>query len=95
MISEEKRIDKYTVRIASKRVEKQLDALTRKEYEQISSKIRVLVNNPRPHGVKKLSDRVHRIRVGDHRIIYSVFDREKIILLDKIVRRSESTYKNI
>jgi mRNA-degrading endonuclease RelE of RelBE toxin-antitoxin system len=65
---EEKSAAKYTVKLASSRVEKQLDGLPNKEYNLIRRKIFELANNPRPHGVKKLSDKVHRIRSGDYRI---------------------------
>ena len=48
---------------------------------------------PRPFGVKKLAGRVHRIRVGPYRIIYSIYDREKVVVIDKVERRKESTYR--
>jgi mRNA interferase RelE/StbE len=36
--------------------------------------------NPRPHGCKKLKGREgYRIRVGNYRIIYDIFDRELIV----------------
>ncbi|WP_454801008.1 type II toxin-antitoxin system RelE family toxin [Mucilaginibacter phyllosphaerae] len=42
-----------------------------------------LDNEPRPSGCKKLKDRkAYRIRVGDYRIIYEVFDN--ILLIDII-----------
>lgn len=91
---ERKNGTKYGVRIASSRVEKQLDSLPRQDYSRIKAIILSLAGNPRPVGVKKLSDSVHRIRVGNFRVIYSIFDKEKIILIDKVCRRSESTYKN-
>jgi len=84
----------YVIKIASRRIEKQLDSLPEKEYNRIRAKINELSKNPRPYGVKKLSDRVHRVRVGDYRVIYSIFDKEKIILIDKVAKRTESTYKN-
>ncbi|WP_420902516.1 type II toxin-antitoxin system RelE family toxin [Pseudoflavitalea rhizosphaerae] len=34
-----------------------------------------LANNPRPHGYKKLKGRDgYRIRVGDYRVLYNIFD---------------------
>ncbi|OGB90513.1 hypothetical protein A2625_03075 [candidate division WOR-1 bacterium RIFCSPHIGHO2_01_FULL_53_15] len=90
----ETKSDKYTVKIASRRVEKELDTLPQKEYNRISAKIKALSNDPRPQGVKKIGDRVHRIRIGDYRVIFSVFDKEKLILINKVALRSEKTYKN-
>lgn len=86
--------NKYSVRIASARVEKEFNKVPRKDYQKIRSEIIALANNPRPHGTKKLSDRVFRIRIGDYRVIYSIFDKEKLVLITKIAKRSESTYKD-
>lgn len=36
-----------------------------------------------------------RIRVGVYRVIYAVFTNEEYILIGKIVRRSESTYRDL
>jgi len=90
---EEAKSDKYIIKIASRRVEKELDALPRKEYFRISAEIKELANGPRPYGVKRLGDRVHRIRIGNYRVVYSIFDKEKLILITKVAKRSESTYK--
>lgn len=87
--------DKYLIKLASSQVSKQLDELPDKTYNRIRGKIFNLANKPRPIGVKKLSDKVHRIRIGDYRVIYSIFDKEKRILIDKVAKRSESTYQNI
>jgi len=35
----------------------------------------------------------YRIRVGDYRIVYDVYDDKKLVVILQIVRRSESTYK--
>lgn len=92
-MAEEEKTDKYIIKLASSRIEKQLDSLPSQEYNRIRQKILDLASNPRPYGVKKLSDKVYRIRIGRYRIIYSIFDKEKVILIDKVDRRKESTYK--
>ena len=92
---EEAKNDNYIVKIASKRIEKELGDLPRKEYFRVSATIKSLADNPRPYGVKKLSDRVHRVRIGNYRVVYSIFDKERIVLIDKVAKRSESTYKKI
>lgn len=53
--------------------------------------IDALADNPRPHGVKKLSGRAdqYRIRVGDWRIIYAIEDRELVVLVIRIGNRRE------
>jgi mRNA interferase RelE/StbE len=92
MTNEEEPKNRYTVKLASKRIEKAFDSLPKNDYRKIAEEIKRLAINPCPHGVKKLSDQVHRIRIGNYRVVYSIFDKEKIILIAKVARRSESTY---
>ncbi|HRG40103.1 MAG TPA: type II toxin-antitoxin system RelE/ParE family toxin [Saprospiraceae bacterium] len=65
----------YTV-VLSKKAQKQLD-------EPIIEAIAGLEENPRPAGYKKLkgSD-AYRIRTGNYRIIYDIFDN--VLLVDVI-----------
>ena len=83
----------YEVKTASRRVERQLDKMDDEIYAKVAEAIESLADNPRPFGVKKLAGRVHRIRVGSYRIIYSVYDREKVVVIDKVDRRKERTYR--
>ena len=39
-------------------------------------------------------ERLYRYRMGDHRVIYEVFEKEVIVLIVKIAKR-EDVYKNI
>ena len=70
---------KYTVEL-TKKAEKQLDKLSDKVASSIFKAIEELADNPRPHGVMKLTDRKgYRIRVGDYRVIYEIFDNVLVI----------------
>ncbi|GGF19023.1 type II toxin-antitoxin system RelE family toxin [Flavobacterium limi] len=52
-------------------------------YSSIKKNIYDLAENPRPNGYKKLKGRPgYRIRVGDYRIIYEIFD--DILVIDVI-----------
>ena len=82
------------VEIASRRVEKQLDKVHDDFYPRVAEVIEALKNNPRPVGANKLGGKVHRIRVGPYRIIYSIHDKEQIVVIDKVDRRRERTYKS-
>jgi len=62
-------------------------------YNRVRAAIEALADNPRPIGVKKLGGKVHRIRVGPYRIIYSIHDEERVVVIDKVARRRERTYK--
>jgi mRNA interferase RelE/StbE len=72
----------YTVRL-SRRAEKYLDKLSNNIAEPILKALSALSHNPRPHGYKKLKGRDgYRVRVGNYRIIYEIFDR--ILVVDVI-----------
>jgi mRNA interferase RelE/StbE len=49
-----------------------------------------LAQNPRPTGVKKLKgEEAYRIRVGDYRIVYSIEDTIKILVIQRIGHRKD------
>ena len=54
-----------------------------------------LEHEPRPRGALKLSGRVdsYRLRVGEYRIVYAVFDRERLVKVLDIMRRTGQTYR--
>ncbi len=64
----------------SKQALKELEKINEPYYSNIKKAIVNLVTNPRPHGYKKLKNRDgYRIRVGNYRIIYNIFDTTLII----------------
>ena len=72
-------MNKYTVQL-TKKAQKQLDKISGSIAQPILAAIGNLADNPRPDGYKKLKGRKgYRIRVGDYRIIYEIFDYELII----------------
>ncbi len=76
--------------------ERQLDKLPLyDDFDKIDETIRSLALNPRRHGAIKLSGNIHRIRVGDYRIIYSINDKDKVVLIAEILRRNERTYRRL
>lgn len=54
-----------------------------------------LGQNPRPPGAKKIRGPIYRIRVGDGRIIYAAFDRDKLVIVGKVERRGKRTYEGV
>ena len=69
---------------------KELEKLPRKNRPKIVQKIRALAGNPSPHGCEKLSaEEKYRIRQGDYRVVYSVDDDERVILVVKVGHRKE------
>ena len=72
----------YTVSL-SKKATKQLDKLSDKIAEPIFKAIGDLANDPRPSGCKKLKGREgYRVRIGDYRVIYEIFDH--VLLIDVV-----------
>ena len=73
-------------------VQKQLDDLPQKQQKRLISAIRLLADEPRPSGVKKLKgyDKTYRIRVGDYRVIYNIEDQEKLILILSSIHRKDA-----
>ncbi|MGC4128484.1 MAG: type II toxin-antitoxin system RelE/ParE family toxin [Bergeyella sp.] len=72
----------YTVTL-SKKAQKNLDKLSDHIAEPILEAIGNLGNNPKPVGYKKLKGRNgYRIRVGNYRVIYEIFD--DILLVDVV-----------
>jgi mRNA interferase RelE/StbE len=76
-------------------VERQLKRIPRKDRERLADAMRSLRNDPRPAGSLKLADVLYRIREGQYRIIYGVFDAEVVVVVCKVARRTESTYRDL
>lgn len=72
----------YSIEFRSK-VLKALVKINEPNYSAIKKEIYNLAENPRPQGYRKLKGRKgYRIRVGDYRVIYEIFDN---ILLIQVV----------
>ena len=84
----------YEIRVASSKVEKELAKIPKEERERIINRIRRLAENPRPSGIKALATNFYRLRIGVCRVIYKVYDEEKIVLIGRFARRGERTYRN-
>lgn len=67
----------------------------REEFEHLRYVIKELARSPRPSGVKKIEGRegAYRIRVGDYRVIYRVYDADRLVVVLQVVRRNEATYR--
>ena len=77
------------------RAQRELEKLSVKDLERIAEVLQKLADNPRPPGTRKLRGQIHRIRVGDWRIIYAIIDRENLVIVGKVDRRSKDTYEGI
>ena len=85
----------YRVEAPSTRIKRELRSIPVHDRERIIKAIEALKENPRPHGIVQLESNVYRLRVGGYRVIYKVFDREQLVIIGRVARRSEKTYQSI
>lgn len=80
----------YSILLAPS-AERQLKSLTDPVQKRIIKRLKSLRENPRPQGVKKLAGEadLYRVREADCRIIYTIKDKELIVLVVKIGDRKE------
>jgi mRNA interferase RelE/StbE len=79
---------------------------TQKEMRRLPSDLRqrmdrailALAEDPRPPGCTPVKDAprgTYRLRVGVYRVIYTVLDSEKVIVVARVRKRDESTYRGL
>ena len=79
--------------------ERDLERLKRRiqryNFERLRTAIGSLAHEPRPHGARKIegAERAYRIRVGDYRVLYEIYDKESLVLILQVARRTEATYR--
>jgi len=80
----------YRVDIARRAI-KALAALPRREQQRIRAAIDLLADNPRPPGCVALAGepRAYRVRVGDYRIVYEVFDDRLVVQVVRLGHRRD------
>lgn len=80
----------FTVRLP-RRVAKLLDRLPRDIQRRILGKLEMLEKDPRPLESEKLAGagEFYRVRSGDWRVIYTVRDKELVVLVVRIGHRRE------
>ena len=71
-----------------KSVEKDFDAIPKKDLKRIINRIAELADDPRPPGCEKLTgqDR-YRLRQGRYRIVYSIQDNKLTVYVVKVGHR--------
>ena len=70
---------------------KQIESLPLRLAQRINEAIARLANEPRPVGAKKLMGiEGYRIRIGDYRILYTVNDESRLIIVYLVKHRREA-----
>ena len=82
---------KYAIEIAPV-VDRQLQRFPKPDRKKILLKIESLASDPRPHGYKELVGfkGFYRIRVGNYRVIYNIFDDIFIVSVIKVANRRDA-----
>jgi len=75
----------------SRSAEKQLGRLPGDDKRKIAAAILSLAEDPRPRGARKLSGYadVYRIRIDRYRVLYSVSDKEVVVIVLKLGHRKD------
>lgn len=84
-------VNEYTVAFA-RPARKELEALPAMVVNRIVPKIDALAREPRPSGCRKLRGEkfLWRIRVGDYRVIYGVYDDRRVVDIVAVRHRSKA-----
>jgi mRNA interferase RelE/StbE len=86
---------RYRVELAPA-AQRQLRRLPPGDAARLRGPILGLAIAPRPPGAVKLTGTdFWRLRVGDLRIVYVIGDTDSLVIVLKVARRSESTYRRI
>ena len=76
--------------------QRQLRKLPPDATARLRGPILALARDPRPPGAVSLAgSSFWRLRVGDLRIVYGIDEAERTIVILRVARRSESTYRRI
>ena len=87
--------DRYRVELAPA-AQRQLRRLPPGVGASLRGPILALALDPRPPGSMKLTGaEFWRLRVADLRIVYAIEDEQALVIILKVARRSESTYRRI
>lgn len=72
--------------------ERDLRRLSGADFYRIVPRIEALADDPRPPGCRKIagSKSDWRIRVGDHRVIYEIDERAKVVKVMRVRHRREA-----
>ena len=80
--------------IIERKAQKEAEIIPLKYRHAIDRSIQSLATEPRPHGCRKLTEKEgYRIRVGDYRILYSVDDEARVVVIYRIKTKGKSTYR--
>ena len=82
--------------VLGRAAQRQFDRLSRQDYQAIGTAISALEQEPRPREVRKLAESgLWRVRVGRYRVVYAIDDEEGVVIVVRVARRAEDTYRRL
>ncbi len=73
-----------------RKAQRSLDRLPKDDFNAVIEAVKDLGNTPRPKGVEKIKTAgLWRVRQGDYRIVYSIDDSQKTVIILRIGHRRE------
>ena len=74
-----------------KTTKKDLRRIPSREVLKIVIAVEALASNPKPHGSIKMqgSDCAYRLRIGDYRVVYEVYERSVIVEIVRVRHRRD------
>ncbi len=71
--------------------ERDIKKLSAEDFQRIIPHIKVLSENPRPIGCRKITNSKNdwRIRIGDYRVIYEIDEKEKVVRVMRVRPRRD------
>ena len=86
---------RYRVELAPA-AQRQLARLPPGAVAQLRGPILALAIDPRAGGAAKVAgSEFWRVRAGSYRIVYAIDDRLRVVIVVRVARRSESTYRRV
>ena len=76
--------------------QRQLRKLPPAETARLRGPILALAHDPRPPGAVRLAGGPFwRLRVGDLRVVYAIDEEQQLVVVLRVARRTESTYRRV
>lgn len=82
----------YAVEL-TRAAQRDIEALDRVAQERVVSRLAQLAQQPRPAGAEKLAGSsyvLYRLRVGDYRLIYTIVDEQRLVVVAAVSRRDQA-----
>ena len=73
-------------------VERALSRIPKDDRDRIGAVLESIEKSPFEGDIRKLDPRQYRRRVGRYRIIFSITAENRVVLIERIVRRTSTTY---